>query len=644
MAEDTQAKSGIGPRRSSAWALTVFVIALVVRVLYLLDGADSPSYANPVVDAQTYDYIARALASGWGIDAGLFWQPIFYPLFLAAVYKVVGTSILLVKVLQAIVGASTCVLVFELGRRMFSRNVGVVAGLIMALYGPAVFVECELLAEGWAMFWAALLLLLLLRAPTSRSPFLFFALGLVAALAVLTRPTFIPFLVIAIPWLALTRMRTAEAGHPTMMMGLLVVGFALAALPAASLTRVKVGRFTILPFGSGINLFIGNNPRWEETVSIRPGAEWSVLIDVPSRHGAEGPWESSAFFQDRVRRYALEQPGRFMEGLFAKADRFFCSREIPRNSEIYVQRRWSLILRGLVWKAGRFGFPFGVLLPLALIGLVLNWRRLPAPFWLFLVLYPLSVILYFVSDRYRLPYIPALAVLAGSGIAGLFNLLKGKEWGRFILLVACGVCAGFLASLTPAYPEEQIDYEAELCWAVGRSLLQRGNSDEAIRYFRKTLERQPGFLDANNDLGVIMEKRGKPERAIGYYRAALERHPGATGVLYNLGSALLNAEQYAEAVEVLEKAVRINPSYADARANLAVAYARQGRHDNAIEQYHLALEQEPDSPSLLTNLGHSYATLSRFPEAVMCYERALELNPENEQLRERIEVLKRLQW
>ena len=56
------------------------------------------------------------------------------------------------------------------GRVAFSRRVGLVAGMILAFYGPVIFFETELLAAGLALFWTVSLLLLMMLAPPSSSP------------------------------------------------------------------------------------------------------------------------------------------------------------------------------------------------------------------------------------------------------------------------------------------------------------------------------------------------------------------------------------------------------------------------------------------------------------------------------------------
>lgn len=517
-------------------AAGLFLAALLARLAVLLPLHTHPLFGLPIVDAASYVDQARALAAGAPVTEALFWQPIFYPLWLSLVFRAFGPSLLAARILQALPGATACVLVYLFARRAGGRRAAIAAGLILAFYGPVIALETDLLSEGWAVFWAAFLLWGFTRAPSDPRPLSMALLGAGGGLAILTRPTFLPFVAGAALWLILTvaRRNGGKAGMDkacTLALGLLLI-----LLPAAAFCRQHTGRFTILPSSSGLNLYLGNNPRWVETVSIRPGVEWMELIREPQREGRANIWDQSDYFRGKVRKYA--RTGAFASGLLRKTARLFCSREIPRNHDLYSLREAAPVLKPLLWKAGGFGFPFGLLLPLALLGLATRGRQL-VPAWLFLLLYPPAVIAVFVSDRYRAPAIPALAVAAAFGLAWLWDQRGHRR--RLGGAIAALAAAAILISLPRAYPEERLSFGAERNWAAGQRLAEEGRPAEAESRLRRATELDPGMVDAWNSLGVLLERQGRRAEAIDAYRRALALDPGNAGLRFNLEAARLPA-------------------------------------------------------------------------------------------------------
>jgi hypothetical protein len=62
--------------------LWVALAAVAVRLLYLAT-ARSPSFAEPLIDADYYDYLGVRLSQGEGFPDPVFWQPPLYSLMLA---------------------------------------------------------------------------------------------------------------------------------------------------------------------------------------------------------------------------------------------------------------------------------------------------------------------------------------------------------------------------------------------------------------------------------------------------------------------------------------------------------------------------------------------------------------------------------
>ncbi|HEY8241469.1 MAG TPA: glycosyltransferase family 39 protein, partial [Kiritimatiellia bacterium] len=234
---------------TSAW---VFAAAAAVRLVYLSEYAHSPLFRQPIVDAATYDTMARALAAG---HAGpeLFWQAPLYPVFLSVVYAVFGHSFLAARLVQALLGSVTCVLVYLLARKIHGERAARIAAALACFCGPLILYETELVGAGLAAFWSVALTLLFLRAAEKPGAARVLTLGACGALSVLTRPEFLLFFAAAAIWL-IGRIR------PIRQIGLVAAAFAVIALPFAAWNHSHTGSFSILPASGGINLYIGNNP------------------------------------------------------------------------------------------------------------------------------------------------------------------------------------------------------------------------------------------------------------------------------------------------------------------------------------------------------------------------------------------------
>ncbi|MHC4645165.1 MAG: tetratricopeptide repeat protein [Planctomycetota bacterium] len=618
-------------RRAALWpVVTVFLAALFVRAVYLYDSGDNPTFLAPVVDSATYDLIARELAEGWGMSREFFWQQFFYPFFLSLLYFISNSSIVFAKIVQVVFGSVTCVLVYGLGERLFGRKAGIWAGLIAAVYGPLVFFDAELLSAGWAVFWAAALLLLLVETAEKKTLRLCFALGLCAALSILTRPNFVPFLVAAGLWLVVVWIRSrAGIKKSTQALSVLAFGFCIVTMPVSIQNYRVTGRFGFLPATGGLNLYIGNNPDFE-AVSLRPGMEWLEVVSLPAREGLRTPNEKQRFYHAKTLEYLREQPAGFLKGLARKSAEFTSSREIPGHIDIYMFRRWSPLLGLFVWKVHGFGFPFGVLLPLALLGMFFHRRKVPVPVWLFLVLYPASVILTHVEARYRMPVIVALCVPAGAALPAIVQWGRLKHWRN---LAAAGIfCAGVavLCSIAgPFYAEEHIDYDAELHYVLGGSLWERGLAAEGTQSYRKAISLKPDYLDAYRNLGLVLVEQRRLNEAAAHYNKAVSIFPEDAGLYEGLGLTLFEQAKFNEAVEQYRKALEIDPNLANIHDNLGRALFNLGQPSEARKHFSTALELNPEDSMAHNNMGSLLATQGDIEGAIEHYEISLKISPRN---------------
>ncbi len=602
--------------------------ALALRLLYLADASDYPAFDIPIVDALNYDENARALARGDAVGPGFFQQPVFYPYFLSIVYRLSGGSILAAKLVQALVGVATCLLTLWLGRRLFGRRAGLVAFAITALYGPLIFYETELLATGWAAFWAVTSVALCVVVRDRPSAWRCVALGLVGGLSVLTRPTFLPFAVAMAAWFGWSWLRDATARRTRWRcLPALVAGFAVAVLPSGIQTMNATGSFSILPASGGINLYVGNHPEMAEMLTIPVGEEWRQLSDTPKREGITGLWEQQSFFRDRVVELALEDPTGAAARLVQKTARLVSSREIPRNVDIYVAREWSAVLSALAWTIWRFGFPFGVLLPLAVVG---AWSRrrdgLGVPV-LFALLYGASIVVVFVTARYRIPLVPILAVFAGAGGVALYERAAARAWRTLAPWAATTAGVVLLATIPGPFAEEEQRFDAGLLANVAYYHYRQDDKPRAFELYRRALEVDPALAEAHLNVGNLLAEQRRFDEAQRHYEIARQEKPQLAAIHIALGSLQLQRNRVADAIASFRAAIEADPTLPQGPMNLAVALQRAGRNDDAIAAYREAVRLGPGNPLTHYNLGVALGQRRDHRGAIAAYREAVRLAP-----------------
>lgn len=532
--------------RDTRIGLGVTLLAVALRAAYLIDSFDDPSFSHLLVDARTYHELAEALGRQGVLTEEFLWQAVGYPFFLAGVYKLFGVTVMAAKVIQILVGGATCFLTWRLARRLFGSPSALAAGLICALYGPLIFFENQLLATGWAAFWLIALANLAESWQRRPLPLHGLLLGAAGAAAVLVRPTFIPVVAALLVLLAWSGRRAGRSSlsalAPVGTAGLVLV-LLLGVL--GNFLELSTGRRGLLPPSGGINLYIGNNADYRETINIRPGFGWEDLVDEPRRHGfAANPWAGQPYFLSKVRRFALEQPREFLALQGQKSLQLVSSRELARNQDIYLHRRWSPLLTGLVFRWGAFGFPFGLVLPFALAGMVAGGRRLWTPVLIPMIIYGGAVVLVFVSARYRTPLVPLLAVLAGHGVARVITWWRAGRpgwagWGPGLALL------GLLLAVIPGpFAPETVDYAPEFHFGVGISHYRLGEWEPAVRHLDASVALDPENPAPRNFLGISLARLKRYDEAVGQFEAAIALRPENAEARRNLKRCRLMASDH----------------------------------------------------------------------------------------------------
>src|SRR5206468_11805612 len=124
------------------------------------------------------DEWAQRIAAGDWLGHEVFYQAPLYPYLLGVTYAIAGRSLLAVRILQALIGSASCVLLALAGARLFSPRVGLTAGVMLALYAPAIFFDGLLQKSTLDVFFVCLALWLISRTGTAERSFLWLGLAM----------------------------------------------------------------------------------------------------------------------------------------------------------------------------------------------------------------------------------------------------------------------------------------------------------------------------------------------------------------------------------------------------------------------------------------------------------------------------------
>ncbi len=105
---------------------------------------------------------------------------------------------------------------------------------------------------------------------------------------------------------------------------------------------------------------------------------------------------------------------------------------------------------------------------------------------------------------------------------------------------------------------------------------------EAQVFYKRAIDRDPGFAEAHINLGRLLHEAGDVHAALMHYRSAHDARPEDPTAAFNVGVALEDLGLTAEAVQAYERALTCDGKNADAHYNLARLLEQLGRPEVAI--------------------------------------------------------------
>lgn len=422
--------------RGSAALPLLLLLALLARIVVIVLTPDF----RPIFDAADYDRHAISIADGHGYPPALLasgpsaFRPPLYPLALAVVH-LVGGGWTAERLLGALFGVVSVLLIYLIVRRLWGRPTALLAAAIAAIFPPLVILNASLLSESPFIPLVLLTALAVLEYRSTKRLRWAIAAGALCGLAALTRTNGLLLVVAVVPGVFVTRPSRSRAALAAPIA--VLVAAAVTVAPWVIRNTVVFHRFVGISTQSGYGVAGTYNPESRSTAK-HPGQprqtqQLSVFRGVFAKQGVDESARSSELTSSGL-RYALHHPGYVAETSFWNTLRVFdFVHDDPYERELQYGGLEAVGVEPVVSPVVLVSLY--LVIALALVGAVAEVRRrrsdrAPGVLWLFPVVLILPAIGVWGLARYRAPVDAFLVMLAAVALAALNERARSSRAAR----------------------------------------------------------------------------------------------------------------------------------------------------------------------------------------------------------------------
>jgi tetratricopeptide (TPR) repeat protein len=650
--KDLNALAGVG---------LVFGIALVVRLMYVWQIRSMPFFDAPIIDANMYDQSATDLLQSL-VEQRPFYQAPLYSYFLALIYRIFGHDYLVPRLIQSAIGAVNCVMVALIGKRLFGKRQGLLAGCIAALYGPFIHFEGELLRPVLIIFLGLSMILCILSWSEDRHIWAAIA-GLLMGLSAITRENILIVLPVIVMYLWMSS-KKSKWHAPVLFIALTIIPL----IPVTVNNYKKSGDFVPVSSQGGMNFYIGNSADSDRLTGLQPGREWDKMAFSPREELGPHPKPSEfqSWFIKKAFKDISQSPTGWIGKLVKKLYLVFYGEELTPNSNLDLYRDHSFLLSVLIFKWGPLFIPFGLLFPFFVLGIGVKGAKRDKGLLIgFIMAYALSLMLFHVRARYRVPIVPLMIPFAAAGILHLIKQIHIQEVKKVAHSLFVLACSAVLVNATLV--DVSFAKRFPTNYFVGQALYKKGHDELALEEFKKGLEKDPHFPELRRVYGHTLIRLGRLEDGLEQITLARDLAPDYAPIRQDLGKlyqgkarklkaritarskgnspTIDEAELLEEirqlqeiAIKEYEAAEKDDPYDESIKYELALLYDQAGYHDNftkKLEEY--AEQQMKGNPDYA--IGLVLDQLGRLDEAATHYTAALRISSDKADIHHKLGVV-----
>lgn len=590
------------------FAFIIFLTALGLRIVNLEIIKDNPFFSYPIMDEKYHDEWAQEIAEGRLFERTPFYRAPAYPFFLGMIYAVFGHGYYTARLIGVILGSLSCLLIFIVGKEVYSFKIGILAGFLACFYNMFIYFDTMLLTTYLELFFCLFGFLFLLMWFKKKTALNIILTGMFWGLATITRPNFLIFVpVLAIYMFCILKEKSLkERLAPVILFTAGVIPAVLTVL----IINVVVGKDTVLlAWNGGINFYLGNNPEangWSATSPEIDATWWGGYKDailIAERDCGKHllPSQVSDYWFKRGFQYIFAEPFRWTELMIKKAYLLLNSYELSNNQSIATFTRFSPLLQ----------FPllsFGIIVALGIMGFIVSTKdKKVGVVALFVLAYSFGLILFFIPARYRMPLVPFLLVFASHFIFWLIQRFKEKAFRRVILsIIAITTMVAFVH--TDFYgTHSDIMKNSNVHVSLGNRYFESGDYDKAIIEYQEALKYNPHNGDAMNALANIYLALGQKDKAIALYKQSLNIRQNADAFcklgIINFQQGMIDSAQI-----YFAKAITVDSTNPEVYYYIGMSHAFGKKPHLAIKYLETSLQYYPD-PKYLSNIYYNLGKL-----------------------------------
>lgn len=570
----------------------IFFIALLVRLVHIAEiSATRPFYQELYNDAKVADQWGREIAAGNILGRGVPEQDPLYAYSIGLIYSIFGHNIFLVVLIQAFIGSLSSLLVFYIGKRLFNPATGIIAALLWSLHPVIIFYEGVLMKEGLSVFLTLLAIYTIILARDMRSNRYWLLGGVFTGLSVLTRGNIlfvIPFIFL---WMIAECRKDFFKNAAVFLLGLVVVF-----IPIAGRNKLVLGEFALSTSRSGINFYWGNNetargsnfpaPRFIRTTAVYELGDFKREAERVSGKEMSNS-DISRFWLKKGLDFISAHPYQYIWLQYQKLRLLFNKDEISDNYQYAYYKRFSRIVSN---SPANFLF----IASLGLLGMVLsirNWKGLSL-LYIFIISYSLSIVIFFVISRYRLPMTPVLTIFAASALYWFW--IKISERRYLLLLPSIALLSLFAVFVGKDIPWLSDLNRHEVLYREGFDFETKGDYDRAEAKYMEAAKVSPQSYAAHFGLGEIYSIKKRPHAAVNEYRLAVQAMPMSALAHFKLGMAYIGTGNPDEAIKEFQASIELVPDQPQSYYGLGAAFEKKEMPDEAVRYWEEYLRREPE--------------------------------------------------